>query len=273
MITNVNDLLALPEDGQTMPVLFIGHGNPMNAIEDNIFTKGWKEIAKSIPLPKAILFISAHWLTRGTFVSGAQIPTTIHDFGGFPKALFDVQYPAPGSPQLAKNIVGLIGDSAKLDYEWGLDHGAWSVAKPMYPNANVPCLQLSIDYYKPASYHYELSKQLAALRKKGVLIIGSGNMVHNLGMVAFNKIDEVGFGYDWAKDINEVFKKNIVSGNHTALQKYESLHQSILKAIPTPDHYYPLMYVLGLQSKTDKIELFNDYAVAGSLTMTSVKIG
>lgn len=273
MITNVNDLFALPVTGPKMPVLFVGHGSPMNAIEENIFTKGWKQIAKDIPLPKAILFISAHWLTKGTYVSAVKNPNTIHDFGGFPKALFDVQYPAPGSPELANDIVKLYDGVVKIDNEWGLDHGAWSIAKPMYPNANVPCLQLSIDYYQPGAYHYNLAKQLASLRNKGVLIIGSGNMVHNLGMVAFDKINEVGFGFDWALDINEVFKKNILSGNHAALQNYESIHSAAKKAIPTPDHYYPLMYALALQDKNDKVEIFNDYAVAGSLTMTSVKIG
>ena len=273
MLSNINELIALPDNGIKMPVLFIGHGSPMNALEDNLFTRGWKNVAKEIPLPKVILFISAHWLTRGTYVSGVQHPNTIHDFGGFPKALFDVQYPAPGFPELANEIITLYEGNVKLDQEWGLDHGVWSVAKPMYPNANVPCLQLSIDYSRPGEYHYTLAKRLRILRNKGVLIIGSGNMVHNLGMVAFDKINEIGFGFDWALDINETFKRNILEGNHVSLQKYESIHSASKKAIPTPDHYFPLLYSLALQDKNEKVELFNDYAVGGSLTMTSVKIG
>lgn len=262
---------SLDEDGNSMPVLFIGHGSPMNAIEENEFTLGWKKMAKSIVQPKAILFISAHWLTQGTYVSSTMNPETIHDFGGFPEELFAAQYTAPGSPELAADVTELITSTqVKLDDKWGLDHGAWSVAKPMYPMANIPTFQMSIDYYKPPQYHYDLAKQLAALRKKGVLIIGSGNMVHHLGKVDFNMPNK---GEDWAIEMNELFKKNIVDGNHQALIAYEKLSTSAKLAVPTPDHYYPLLYTLGLQQPTDAIEIFNDKAIYGSLTMTSVKIG
>ncbi len=262
---------SLAELETTMPVLFIGHGSPMNAIEENEFTKGWKDMAKTIEKPKAILFVSAHWLTNGTYVSSAMNPETIHDFGGFPEELFAAQYPAPGAPELATDITTLYTNKeVSLDPKWGLDHGAWSVAKPMYPEANIPTLQLSIDYYKPAQYHYELAKQLLSLRKKGVLIIGSGNMVHNLGRANFNLPDT---GEDWAVELNEIFKKKILDGDHQALMAYEKLHASAKLAVPTPDHYYPLLYSLALQQPKDEITIFNDKAIYGSLSMTSIKIG
>lgn len=271
-LTTLNTLAeSLSEQDVKMPVLFIGHGSPMNAIEENEFTQGWKAVAKQIQKPKAILFVSAHWLTRGTFVTGMQHPETIHDFGGFPQELFAAQYPAPGDPELAKEVAGLFTSTkVELDEKWGLDHGAWSVAKPMYPEANIPTLQLSIDYYKPAAYHYELAKSLASLRKKGVLIIGSGNMVHNLRLPNFSM---PGQGFDWAIEMNEVFKKHILDGNHQPLLDYEKLGSAAKLAIPTPDHYYPMLYTLGLQDKDDKVSIFNDKATYGSLTMTSVRIG
>jgi 4,5-DOPA dioxygenase extradiol len=265
---------GLGEEEEKMPVLFIGHGSPMNAIEDNIFSKRWQQMGKEIPTPKAVVVVSAHWLTKGTMVTAMPNPKTIHDFGGFPQALFDVQYPAPGSPELATEIQKLITNPAvELDHDWGLDHGTWSVVKHMYPDADIPVLQLSIDYYKPAAYHYELAKQLLALRKKGVLIIGSGNMVHNLRMVAWDKLNEPEYGFDWALEMNDVFKNKISNGFHKELIQYEKLHKAATLAIPTPDHYYPLLYILALQTDNDKVEFFNDKAVGGSLTMTSVKIG
>lgn len=265
---------GLGEEEEKMPVLFIGHGSPMNAIEDNIFSKRWQQIGKEIPIPKAVVVVSAHWLTKGTMVTAMPNPKTIHDFGGFPQALFDVQYPALGSPELATEIQKLITNPAvELDHDWGLDHGTWSVVKHMYPDADIPVLQLSIDYYKPAAYHYELAKQLLALRKKGVLIIGSGNMVHNLRMVAWDKLNEPEYGFDWALEMNDIFKNKISNGFHKELIQYEKLHKAATLAIPTPDHYYPLLYILALQTDNDKVEFFNDKAVGGSLTMTSVKIG
>ena len=265
---------GLGEEEEKMPVLFIGHGSPMNAIEDNIFSKRWQQMGKEIPTPKAVVVVSAHWLTKGTMVTAMPSPKTIHDFGGFPQALFDIQYPAPGSPELATEIQKLITNPAvELDHDWGLDHGTWSVVKHMYPFADIPVLQLSIDYYKPAAYHYELAKQLLALRKKGVLIIGSGNMVHNLRMVAWDKLNEPEYGFDWALEMNDIFKNKISNGFHKELIQYEKLHKAATLAIPTPDHYYPLLYILALQTDNDKVEFFNDKAVGGSLTMTSVRIG
>lgn len=262
---------SLSEQDSKMPVLFVGHGSPMNAIEENEFTRGWRSVAKAIPQPRAILFVSAHWLTKGTHVTAMQHPQTIHDFGGFPAELFAQQYPAPGDPALAKEISMLVKSTpVGLDQEWGLDHGSWSIAKPMYPEATIPSLQLSIDYYKPASYHYALAKELAALRKKGVLIIGSGNMVHNLRLPDFNKPET---GYDWAIEMNEIFKKKILEGDHTALLDYEKLNPAARLAIPTPDHYYPMIYSLGLQEKNEPVSIFNDKATFGSITMTSFKIG
>lgn len=266
---------SLSEDGNKMPVLFIGHGSPMNGIEDNIFSQYWQQLGKEIPMPKAVLCISAHWLTNGTHITAMSAPRTIHDFGGFPQALFDVQYPVPGNPELAKETAALITKAnVGLDnHEWGLDHGTWTVVRRMYPDANIPVLQLSIDFGRSPQYHYELGKELSALRRKGVLIIGSGNMVHNLRMVAWDKMAEPNFGFDWALEMNDVFKKHITAKNHRALIDYQQLGSAAKLAIPTPDHYYPLLYTLGLQEDNDDIAFFNDQAVAGSLTMTSVKIG
>ena len=264
----------LPVQDFQMPVLFVGHGSPMNAIESNSFSETWKKLPLEIPRPKAVLCVSAHWLTRGTSVTAMEHPETIHDFGGFPKELFDVQYPAPGNPSLAIETKNLIKSTAVTEnHDWGLDHGTWSVVKQMYPDASIPVLQLSIDFYKPASYHYALAQELMSLRKKGVLIIGSGNMVHNLGMVDWTRLKEENYGYDWALELNQIFKDKILKWQHQDLMNYESLHKAAKLAIPTPDHYYPLMYILGLADKKDSISFFNDQAVGGSLTMTSVKFG
>jgi 4,5-DOPA dioxygenase extradiol len=258
---------------EKMPVLFLGHGSPMNAIEENEFVTGFRTIGKDIPKPKAILVISAHWETRGTFVTAMDRPRTIHDFGGFPQALFDVQYPAPGSPELANETKSIITKTqVGLDEKWGLDHGAWSVVKHLYPKADVPVIQMSIDYTQGGQYHYELAKELASLRKKGVLIVGSGNMVHNLGMVAWDKLNADSYGYDWAIEANEKMKKHILADDHKPLIDFKSQGKAFDLAIPSPEHYLPLIYALALKDKNEKITLFNDKAVAGSLTMTSVKI-
>jgi 4,5-DOPA dioxygenase extradiol len=201
-------------------------------------------------------------------------PMTIHDFGGFPEELFDVQYPAPGSPELAKETQRIIKKTeVGLDDKWGLDHGAWSVIKHLYPKADVPVIQLSMDYYQSAQYHYDLARELAPLRKKGVLIIGSGNMVHNLGLVSWEKMNEPGFGYDWAIEANEKMKNFILSNDHKALIDYKSQGRAFSLAIPTPDHFLPLLYALALKEENETLSFFNDKAVAGSLTMTSVRIG
>lgn len=264
----------LQSDDTLMPVLFIGHGSPMNGIEDNEFSRTWTKYGKEIPQPKAVLVVSAHWLTNGTYVTAMENPKTIHDFGGFPKELFDVQYPAKGSLEIVEATKNLVtSTNVHLDHDWGLDHGTWTVVRHMYPKADIPVLQLSIDYNKPASYHYSLAKELLQLRRKGVLIIGSGNMVHNLRMVAWDKLSVDNYGFDWALEMNSVFKEKISHGDHKALIQYEKLNKAALMAIPTPDHYYPMLYSLALQTPNDNIEFFNDIAVGGSLTMTSVKIG
>lgn len=264
---------TLTRQDSVMPVLFIGHGSPMNGIEHNEFSDSWAKLAKEIPLPKAILVISAHWLSRGTKITAMDFPETIHDFGGFPKELFEVQYPAPGNPELAKETAAIIQSAeVELTHDWGLDHGAWTVIRNMYPDATIPVLQMSIDYTKGPQFHYELAKELSSLRSKGVLIMGSGNMVHNLRMISFDRMDKE-FGFDWAIEMNDIFKKHINSRNHQALVNYEGLGSGAKLAIPTPDHYYPLLYSLGLQNKNEEAAIFNDRLMAGSLTMTSLKIG
>jgi 4,5-DOPA dioxygenase extradiol len=265
---------SLNDQEQLMPVLFIGHGSPMNGIEDTEFSRRWTQMAKEIPTPKAVLVVSAHWFTKGTQITAMDFPKTIHDFGGFPQALFDVQYPAPGNPVLAKETAELLHSAnITLDHDWGLDHGTWTVVRHMYPEAKIPVLQLSIDYTKGPQYHYDLAKELHALRKKGVLIIGSGNMVHNLRMVAWDKLNDQEYAYDWAKQMNNKFKELIQAGDHNPLINYTSLGKEAKLAIPTPEHYLPLMYTLGLKTNKDSVSFFNDKAVGGSLTMTSVKLG
>lgn len=257
----------------TMPVLFLGHGSPMNAIEENEFVKGFRDIGKTIEKPNAILCVSAHWETNGTFVTAMENPPTIHDFGGFPQELFEVQYPAPGDPALAKDTKELIKKTeVELDDKWGLDHGAWSVIKHLHPAADVPVIQLSLDYRKAPQYHYELAQELSSLRKKGVLIIGSGNMVHNLRMIAWNKLNSDAYGYDWAIEASEKMKSFIQNGDHQPLINYQSQGRAFELSIPTPEHYLPLLYVLALKKENEKVSLFNDKPLAGSLTMTSVKI-
>ena len=264
----------LKEQGQVMPVLFIGHGSPMNGIEDNEFSRRWTQMAREIPTPAAVLVVSAHWFSKGTKITAMDFPETIHDFGGFPQQLFDVQYPAPGNPALAKETASLLHSAhVELDHDWGLDHGTWTIIRHMYPDAKIPVLQLSIDYTKSPQYHYDLAAELYELRKKGVLIIGSGNMVHNLRMVAWDKMNQPGFGYDWALSMNDKFKQLIADGNHQPLINFDSLGSEGRLAIPTPEHYLPLLYTLGLKTNRDQVSFFNDQAVAGSLTMTSVKIG
>lgn len=259
---------------EKMPVLFLGHGSPMNAIEENEFVAGFKNIAKTIPAPQAILCVSAHWETIGTHITAMEKPRTIHDFGGFPKELYQVQYPAPGSPALAKETQQLITKTEVVaDESWGLDHGAWSVIKHLYPQANIPVIQMSLDYNKNPAQHFEIAKELSLLRKKGILIIGSGNMVHNLRMVAWDKLNEVGFAYDWAIEAQEKINKAILNDYYSSLINYSSQGTEMNLAIPSADHFLPLLYTLALKEENEKVDLFNDKAVAGSLTMTSVKIG
>ncbi len=275
-MTNLNELYKTSQalsNTEKMPVLFLGHGNPMNAIEENQFVDGFRNVAKTLPKPNAILCISAHWFTNGTKVTAMEMPKTIHDFGGFPQALFDVQYPAKGSPILAKETKELLLPTAvELDEKWGLDHGAWSVIKHLYPDANIPVIQLSIDYTKPAQYHFDLAQKLNALRNKGILIIGSGNIIHNLKLVDFSNFEKDNYGYEWAIEARETINSYLLNGNYKPLIDYEKQTKAIQLAIPTPDHYLPLIYTLGLQQKNESLSLFNDKLVAGSLSMTSLKI-
>lgn len=258
-----------------MPVLFVGHGSPVNGIEDNEFSRGWEAIAKTIPRPKAILCISAHWETNGTFVTAMEKPRTIYDFYGFPQALYHVKYPADGSPWLAQEtITTLTSTTVVPDTRRGLDHGCWIVLKRMFPDAGIPVVQLSLDRTQQGNYHYNLAKELGSLRKKGVLIIGSGNMVHNLGMIAL-KGDDINtpFGFDWALDANALFKKMIEENRVGELANYRGLGPTVQLAVPTAEHYLPMLYALALKQENEALIYFNDKAIAGSLTMTSFKIG
>ena len=272
-----NELMNMTESKENrnrMPVLFVGHGSPMYAIEENEFVQTWRNLGEELPKPKAIIAVSAHWETRGTQVTAMQHPQTIHDFGGFPQELYDVQYPASGNPELAKQTIETIkGTPVLADEKWGLDHGTWSVIRRIYPKADIPIIQLSLDYHKTPQQHYELAKELAAFREKGVMIVGSGNIVHNLRQVAWDKPDDEEYGHDWAIEANELVKKLILKNDHKALIDYKSLGSAIQLAVPTPDHFLPLLYALALKRDDEEVSFFNDKAVMGSLTMTSVKIG
>ncbi len=225
----------MPESN-LMPLLFVGHGSPMNAIEENEFTAGWKEAARSIPRPEAILCISAHWETDGAFVTAMDKPKTIHDFGGFPEELYRAEYPAPGNPILAETVKKLISSApVGLDYRWGLDHGCWSVLIKMYPKADIPIIQLSLDRTQPGKFHFDIGKELKALRKQGILIIGSGNIVHNLARIDWNHPDK---GYDWAAEANEAFKKMILEEKYEQLCDLPASHSDYRLAIPTPEHFH-----------------------------------
>jgi len=249
-----------------MPVLFLGHGSPMNAIEDNEFHRAWRALGGRLPRPAAVLCVSAHWETHGVRTSAAARPVTIHDFYGFPQALFDVQYRAPGNPALARRAAELAG--AQQDPDRGLDHGAWGVLIAMYPDASVPVVQLSLDTTQPGAFHYALAKKLAPLRDAGILVVGSGNIVHNLGV--WRPGD--GRPYDWALRFDAEVRRRIDAGEHAALADYPSLGMDARMAVPTPEHYLPLLYVLALQAKGEAPAYFND-KVMTSISMTSVLIG
>ncbi len=265
----IRTLAATPETGTTMPVLFIGHGSPMNAIEDSEFSRAWAAVAQSLPMPKAILCVSAHWETSGTRVTAMEQPKTIHDFYGFPPALFEKRYPAPGSPELARITVETLKQShVQPDSEWGLDHGAWSVLCQMYPKADVPVVQLSLDQRQAPAAHYELGRELRALRKKGVLIIGSGNIVHNLREIVWEDT-----AFDWALEFDAKMRDLILSGDHKAIVDYSKLGRSARLAVPTAEHYLPMLYVLGAQDANDGVTFFADKVTLGSMSMRSLRSG
>ena len=257
--------------GTRMPVLFLGHGSPMNAIEPSAFRAAWTDLGRRLPRPEAILCVSAHWETRGVFLTAAEAPPTIHDFYGFPRELFAVRYPAPGAPALARRVAALLsGVGARLDSERGLDHGCWSVLMALRPEADVPVVQLSLDSRQPAAFHHELAKALQPLRDAGVLVLGSGNVAHNLRLVDFGR-DE---GYDWAVRFDARLRASVAAGDHAAVVGYADQPTSDARlAIPTPEHYLPLLYTLALQTPADEVRLFNERCVLGSISMTSVVIG
>jgi 4,5-DOPA dioxygenase extradiol len=265
----IRTLAAAPDTEATMPALFIGHGNPMNAIENNEFSRAWAEVARSLPKPKAVLCVSAHWETEGTRVTAMEKPKTIHDFYGFPPALFEKRYPALGSPELARITQKMMREAhVELDSEWGLDHGAWSVLCQMYPKADVPVVQLSLDQRKQPARHYEVGRELRGLRKKGVLIIGSGNVVHNLREITWEDT-----AFDWALEFDAKMKDLILAGDHKAIVDYSKLGRSARLAVPTAEHYLPLLYVLGAQDKADIVRFFAEKVTMGSMSMRSVKLG
>jgi 4,5-DOPA dioxygenase extradiol len=259
---------AFAESDQKMPALFVGHGSPLNALEDNEFSRAWAEVGKALPTPQAILCISAHWETNGAQVTGMDQPKTIHDFGGFPPELYAMEYPAPGSPDLAQLTQQTVKKvPVKVDQAWGLDHGTWSVLCRMFPDAKIPVVQLSLDRTQPPEFHYALGQELQVLRNKGVLIIGSGNIVHNLRRVVFQD-----GAYDWAIEFDETIKQLVLSGDHDPMVHYQTLGQAARLAIPTNEHYLPFLYTLGLQAENEQVRFFADRVTYGSLSMRSLWI-
>ncbi len=255
-----------------MPALFIGHGSPLNAIEESVYTSAWREAAASVPHPKAILCISAHWETEGIFVTSMTNPKTIHDFYGFPDALYQVQYQAPGSPELAERVRSLVSSAdVRLDdgYSWGLDHGAWSVLRRMYPEANTPVVQLSLDRTRNPRFHYGLGAELAALRREGVLIVGSGNIVHNLRLLQW----DAGEPYPWAVQFDALAAELMLAGEHNRLIDYPAMEELARLSIPSNEHYLPLLYILGLQQTGEPVTFFGEGLTHGSISMRSARIG
>ena len=258
------------ENSYRMPAFFIGHGNPMNALYDNTFTKALSKSVIGIPTPKAILVISAHWQTKGTYVTSMLAPKTIHDFGGFPKELFAVEYPALGSPEFAKQVIQQVkSTTVQDDNDWGLDHGAWTILKHMYPKADIPVFQMSLDYAKSAQWHYDLAKELNVLRSKGLLIVGSGNIVHNLGKVSW---DDPNVKYDWSVEFDEKVKSDLLKRDHTDLINYEKIGKSAMLSVPTNEHYLPMLYAAALQQKNEEVNFVYEGIEMGSISMRCFKI-
>lgn len=253
-----------------MPAIFLGHGSPMNVIEENKYSKGWELLGKSLPMPKTILSISAHWETRGTFVTAMEIPPTIHDFGNFPQALFDIQYPAKGDLALAKRIQSLVTRTrVNLDHSWGLDHGTWGLLARMYPEANIPVLQLSLDKALSPAEHYKIGKELKPLRDEGVLILGSGNIVHNLRYFSFNMEDEP---LDWAVEFDKKIKQLLIKGDHQGIWEFETLGEIARLSAPTSEHFLPLIYIIALQGKNERVTFPVEGMVGKGISMRSVRM-
>ncbi len=255
-----------------MPAIFFGHGNPMNAVSDNDYSRGWAAVGAAVPRPEAVLCISAHWYLPATLVTAAASPRTIHDFGGFPRELFEVQYPAPGAPDLARRVQALLSPThVGLDERWGFDHGTWSVLCHVFPKADIPVIQLSIDETQPAAFHYDLARRLAPLRNEGVLIVGSGNLVHNLHAYAWGqqRVEP----YDWAARFDQRARTLLAAHDHAPMIAYETLGRDALLSIPTPDHYLPLLYVIALQEAGEAVSYPVEGFDGGSISMTAVRIG
>jgi 4,5-DOPA dioxygenase extradiol len=262
----MNELWDVTTD--VMPLLFVGHGSPMNALEDNEFTRAWSATAGAIPLPKAILSVSAHWETRGTLVTAMEEPETIHDFYGFPQALSDVRYPAPGAPALATLLQGMVRTTTvQRNTDWGLDHGTWSVLSRMFPGADIPVLQLSLDRTQKPASHYALGRELAPLRRRGVLILGSGNMVHNLALIRWQDT-----AYEWASEFDDTLARLILAKDHQAIVNYEELGENARLSVPTREHFLPLLYILALQEEDEHPSFFATGVTLGSISMRSVLI-
>jgi 4,5-DOPA dioxygenase extradiol len=260
----------MSRNGDRMPVVFFGHGSPMNTLDRNQYTEAWRRVGESIPTPKAILCVSAHWYTEGTAVTAMSRPKTIHDFYGFPQALFEVQYPASGDPKLASRVRELLAPlDVGLDESWGLDHGTWSVLKHAYPKADVPVLQLSIDGTRPAKFHYETGRRLAPLRDEGILVAGSGNVVHNLRLMR----RDGGQGFDWAVRFNERIREALATRDHRTLVDFEKLGEDARLSVPTPEHYLPLLYVAGLQGADESMAFPVDGYDLGSISMLTAAVG
>src|SRR5208337_1330775 len=262
----------MPHSMSKMPVIFFGHGNPMNALSQNPYSEGWRQVGKTIPRPRAVLAISAHWYIQGTAVTAMERPRTIHDFGGFPRELFEVQYPAPGDPKLAIQIRELLKPiNVKLDHTWGLDHGTWSVLTHTFPEADVPIVQLSIDKMKPPAFHYEVGKRLAPLRDQQILIIGSGNLVHNLHAYAWGMHTIEPF--DWAMRFEKQVRNLLLYADDGPLINYETLGREAGLSVPTPDHYLPLLYVIALRREGEHLSFPVEGIDGGSVSMLSIQIG
>ena len=255
-----------------MPVIFLGHGNPMNALSRNDYTDGWVSIGRAIPRPKAVIAVSAHWYVPACAVTANPMPRTIHDFGGFPRELYQIQYPAPGSPELARRVKELLAPvSVWLDESRGLDHGTWSVLTHVFPKADIPVVQLSIDERQPPGFHYEIGKRLAALREEGVLVIGSGNIVHNLHTYAWG--DHAVQAFDWVVRFEQQVREFILKGYDAQVVAYQNLGRDATLSVPTPDHYLPLLYVLGLRRENEHISFPIQGVDGGSVSMLAVQIG
>jgi 4,5-DOPA dioxygenase extradiol len=260
---------AFPETDVRLPALFVGHGSPTNAIEDNEFSRSWAEAGSALPRPRAILCVSAHWETQGTYVTAMRKPKTIHDFAGFPQALFEMQYPASGSPALARLTKETLKKGVVApDEAWGLDHGAWSVLSRMFPAADIPVVQLSLDRGREPEAHYELARDLRGLRKRGVLIVGSGNVVHNLGRIIWQDT-----AYDWGVEFDETLRRLILAADHDAIIHYERLGRTARLAVPTNEHFLPLLYVLALWEHNEAIRFFAEKVTLGAISMRSLQIG